>query len=348
MEEVGTGLLDRLDSMQRVAASASGGPLLVVAGPGTGKTRTLTHRIAYLCAELARAARRIASRSRSPGGRRRRCAPAWRRCSARMPTGSPWPRSTPSGCGSCRERGSASGLSRVSQVADENQRAAALADGDGDHERVHETAAGAEPGRPGRADHPLRRAAAGRSRAGRPLPRRGGAGSSSTSTRTSTRRSTNCCACSCRPTATSARSATRTRRSTHSAARTSATSSASRQDFIDARMVRLARNYRSSAPIIAAASQAIAPTSLVRGRRLEPARLEPDAPLVGVHAAANVEHRGRVGRADDRRARRWRVAPLVRRRKGRLASRLHRWTVLFGHRRALSYGCSGQRRSWRP
>jgi DNA helicase II / ATP-dependent DNA helicase PcrA len=52
MEEVGTGLLDRLDAMQRVAASAPGGPLLIVAGPGTGKTRTLTHRLAYLCAEL--------------------------------------------------------------------------------------------------------------------------------------------------------------------------------------------------------------------------------------------------------------------------------------------------------
>ncbi|MDT4987578.1 MAG: hypothetical protein QOI74_1672, partial [Micromonosporaceae bacterium] len=52
MEEVGTGLLDRLDALQRVAAAAPGGPLLIVAGPGTGKTRTLTHRIAYLCAEL--------------------------------------------------------------------------------------------------------------------------------------------------------------------------------------------------------------------------------------------------------------------------------------------------------
>ena len=51
MEEVGTGLLDRLDALQRVAASAPGGALLVVAGPGTGKTRTLTHRIAYLIDE---------------------------------------------------------------------------------------------------------------------------------------------------------------------------------------------------------------------------------------------------------------------------------------------------------
>src|SRR5690606_9163143 len=56
-------------------------------------------------------------------------------------------------------------------------------------------------------------------------------------------------------------------------------------EFTDARVVRLTRNYRSAAPILAAAVQAIAPSTLVRGRRLDPARLDPDAPLVGVYAA---------------------------------------------------------------
>jgi len=41
-------LLARLDPEQRSAAEALHGPLLIVAGPGTGKTRTLTHRIAHL------------------------------------------------------------------------------------------------------------------------------------------------------------------------------------------------------------------------------------------------------------------------------------------------------------
>ncbi len=41
-------LLDGLDPDQRAAAEVEGGPLLIIAGPGTGKTRTLTHRIAHL------------------------------------------------------------------------------------------------------------------------------------------------------------------------------------------------------------------------------------------------------------------------------------------------------------
>src|SRR5262249_55063127 len=48
----GTGsLLDALDPDQRAAASIVEGHLMVVAGPGTGKTRTLTHRLAHLVTE---------------------------------------------------------------------------------------------------------------------------------------------------------------------------------------------------------------------------------------------------------------------------------------------------------
>jgi DNA helicase II / ATP-dependent DNA helicase PcrA len=44
-------LLDGLDPEQRAAAEVAGGPLLIIAGPGTGKTRTLTHRVAHLVRE---------------------------------------------------------------------------------------------------------------------------------------------------------------------------------------------------------------------------------------------------------------------------------------------------------
>ena len=45
------GVLASLDDTQRLAASLTEGPVLIVAGPGAGKTRTLTHRIAHLVAE---------------------------------------------------------------------------------------------------------------------------------------------------------------------------------------------------------------------------------------------------------------------------------------------------------
>ena len=40
--------LSQLDSDQRVAATAPRGPVCILAGAGTGKTRTITYRIAHL------------------------------------------------------------------------------------------------------------------------------------------------------------------------------------------------------------------------------------------------------------------------------------------------------------
>jgi uncharacterized protein (TIGR00375 family) len=303
MEEVGTGLLDRLDAMQRVAASAPGGPMLIVAGPGTGKTRTLTHRIAYLCAELAvypehclaitftrRAAEELRQRLDGLMG------PV-----ARDVTVATF---HSLGLSILREQAERAGLSPTFRIAEEPERISALlAAGAPDEavarrmlrEGVDEELC--DRYRKGLRDRDLvdlddlvqlpatllrdDPALADRYRARWPwlfvdeyqdvdavqyellrllCPPDG-----------------NLCAIG----------------DPDQAIYSFRGADVSfflrfHDDFIDARVVRLTRNYRSSAPIIAAAVQAIAPSTLVRGRRLDPARLDPDAVPIGLYPASSI------------------------------------------------------------
>ena len=250
MEEVGKGLLDRLDAMQRVAASAPGGPLLIVAGPGTGKTRTLTHRLAYLCAEMhvyperclaitftRRAADELRHRLGSllgPVAKEvtvatfhalalsllREQDPGLEVSDDTLDTLVPQLvgllRAQPSLVDKLRARWQWVFVDEYQDVDEHQYDLLRLL--------VPEEGNICAIGDPDQAIYSFRGA------------------------------------------------------DVHFFLRFP-------HDFVDARVVRLTRNYRSSAPIIAAAVQAIAPSSLVKGRRLDPAKVDLEAPLIGRYQA---------------------------------------------------------------
>ncbi len=248
MEEVGTGLLDRLDAMQRVAASAPGGPLLIVAGPGTGKTRTLTHRLAYLCAEMnvypeeclaitftRRAAEELRHRLASllgPVAKEVTVATFHALALSLLREEDPSYEIIDE---TDLDELVPAAIKRLEADPDKRRWSWVFVDEyqDVDQHQYDLLRLLVPPdgnicaiGDPDQAIYSFRGADVG------------------------------------------------------FFMRFS-------QDFEEARVVRLTRNYRSSAPIIAAAVQAIAPTSLIKGRRLDPAKVDLEAPLIGLYPAGN-------------------------------------------------------------
>ncbi|GAB3950031.1 hypothetical protein GCM10027614_49790 [Micromonospora vulcania] len=265
--------------MQRVAASAPGGPLLIVAGPGTGKTRTLTHRIAYLCAELnvfPEHCLAITFTRRAAEELRHRLDGLLGPVAEDVTVGT----FHALGLTILRENADAAGLPANFRIADDAERAAARSEAGDDlasysallrkQDLVDLDELVSLPVELLRANRELVERYRDRWRWIFVDEYQDVDAVQYELLRLLSPADGNLCAIGDPDQAIySFRGA-----DVGYFLRFS-------EDFTDARLVRLNRNYRSSAPILAAAVQAIAPSSLVRGRRLDPARLDPEAPLVG-------------------------------------------------------------------
>ncbi len=302
MEEVGTGLLDRLDALQRVAASAPGGPLLIVAGPGTGKTRTLTHRIAYLCAELDVFPEHCLAITFT-----RRAAEELRQRLAGLlgPVADDVTVATfhSLGLSILREQAERVGLSADFRVAEEAERLAGLVAAgatseaearrmlrEGIPEELRESYAKALRAKDLVDLDDLVRLPVSLLRDDPELTDRYRGrwpwvfvdeyqdvdALQYEFLRLLVPADGNLCAIGDPDQAIYSFRGADVSFFLRFA-----------EDFTEARIVRLTRNYRSSAPIVAAAVQAIAPSTLVRGRRLDPARLDPEAPPIGLYPAGS-------------------------------------------------------------
>jgi DNA helicase-2/ATP-dependent DNA helicase PcrA len=122
-----SGILAALDEVQREAAGRVDGPLLIVAGPGAGKTRVLTHRIAHLVAERGAppaACLAITFTRRAAAEMTERLAALVPRHAAAIPVHT----FHSLGLALLREHPDAAGLHPEFRIADEAARAALLAD----------------------------------------------------------------------------------------------------------------------------------------------------------------------------------------------------------------------------
>ena len=118
-------ILDQLDREQRAAAEFVDGPLLIVAGPGSGKTRTLTHRIAHLVADDGIPPEACLAITFT----RRAAAELGERFATLIPDGAsrvPVHTFHSLGLSILRDHANSAGLQRGFRIADDSERAAAL------------------------------------------------------------------------------------------------------------------------------------------------------------------------------------------------------------------------------
>ena len=124
----GRGILAELDDAQRAAAETITGPLMIVPGPGSGKTRTLTYRIAHLIADHGIAPEHCLAitftRRAAGGAMRERLARLLPERAGAVPIHT----FHSLGLALLREHTSAAGLQHGFRVADEAERLALLTD----------------------------------------------------------------------------------------------------------------------------------------------------------------------------------------------------------------------------